>query len=62
METATRRLQVPIAGYLGDQIMGHFGDVHGTLVKIFFKFNSKTHQTYFDRLLNYCERKWQKVQ
>ena len=56
MGTPARRLQVPVAGSLGDQIMGHSRDVHRTLVKMFFKFNSKAHYTYFDSLLNYSKR------
>ena len=56
MRTPARRLQVPVAGSLGDQIMGHSRDVHRTLVKMFFKFNSKAHYTYFDSLLNYSKR------
>ena len=62
MGTPARRLQALVAGCLGDQIMGHSRDVHRTLVKMFFKFNSKTHYTYFDSLLNYNEWQWQKIQ
>ena len=51
MGTSARRLLIPVAGRLGEQIMGHSRDVYGTLVKMFFKFNSQTHQIYFDRLL-----------
>ena len=43
MGTPARPLRVPVAGRLGDQIMGHSRDVHGTLVKMFFKFKSQTH-------------------
>ena len=35
-------LRVPVAGRLGDQIIGHSRDVHRTLVKMHFKFNSQT--------------------
>ena len=52
MGTPARRLQVPVAGCLGDQTMGHSNDVHTTLVKMFFKFNSEAHYIYFDSLLN----------
>ena len=41
MVTFAECLRVPVAGCLGDQIIGHSRDVHGTLVKMFFKFNLK---------------------
>ena len=41
MGTSARRLQVPVVRRLGDQIMGHSRDVDLTLVKMFFKFNSR---------------------
>ena len=42
MGTSERRLQVPVAGCLEDQIMIHSRDIHGKLVKMISKFNSET--------------------
>ena len=41
----------PVAGRPGDQMMGRSGDVPGMSNYMFFKFNSETYLTYFDRLL-----------
>ena len=39
---STARLPDPVAGRLGDQLMGRSSDVRGTLDKeVFLKFNSK---------------------
>ena len=51
MGTSTGRLRDPVAGRPGDQMMGRSGDVPGRWSYMFFKFNSETYLTYFDRLL-----------
>ena len=42
MGTSARRLRVPVAGCLEDQIMIHSTDIHGNLVKMISRFNSET--------------------
>ena len=44
-------LRDPLAGRPGDQMMGRSGEVPGRRLNMFFKFNSETYLTYFDRLL-----------
>ena len=41
MGTPTRRLRIPVAGCLGNQIMEHSKDVYETLVKIFLNLTQK---------------------
>ena len=41
MGAFARRLQVPVAEFLGDQIMGQSRDAHGTLVKMFLNSTQK---------------------
>ena len=51
MGTLLERLRDPVAERPGDQMMGRSGDVprmSGSYM--FFKFNSETYLTYFDRL------------
>ena len=51
MGTSTGRLRDPVAGRPGDQIIGRSAESPGRRPYMFFKFNSETHLTYFDRLL-----------
>ena len=37
------RLRDPIVGRPGDEMIGHSGDVRGTLLYMFFKFDSETY-------------------
>ena len=51
MGTSTGRLRDPVAERLGDQMMDILGKSLGRRSYMFFKFNSETYLTYFDRLL-----------
>ena len=54
MGTSTGRLRDPVAERLGDQMMDILGKSLGRRSYMFFKFNSETYLTYFDRLLETC--------
>ena len=41
MGTSARCLRGPVTGPLGEQVTGDSRDVHGTLLKMIFKFNSQ---------------------